>query len=623
MTGRIDNGTRGTPRLRRDDGSGGKWDNLPPATTPPTDEEFDALTDLFLGEIGNVSGQARATIAVSSPPALPAAPGRGQPVLRLAGLADDIDAIDGEDAPAVGGGTAQTLTPAKTRLVPVESREGESRSRQDQPDRSRDSAAVPETSAIVECIVLGHLAVSGAAWAAHYVREVAQASGRPVAYLRLQHGYASIELIGGDGSSAELPSAKSVDEGVKLASQRTRRWVVRADVGEEAKLATSPLIRVITLLTGVDEAAVVAAYGSVKSLAASLSAPTIDAPGPVMRVAAMGAQPDKAQPAAKRLADAITRFVGRPVDTAICSAKIASSRPSEVLFTGRTEIDPAAAMELLARVSSQTEIIEAPPRVLEAESFGPRLVQADATSSGRSVAALDLHAVEPEIDAVPEEEEIELVDAAASSVATFPKKAPVIAATAAATANVSPPPAPPRRVSAAERNTVVPESKPFSTPEPMREPERELAPEISAVGIASGGERAEVLADAPSALALLLPGLRPISVRCPYAEHVEFAVDRSGTLHLLSRPETGAEERSLSELLVAGAWADAHACMLAAAIGQSASLVASGMSDRAELHLFTDRPKGSRRLLETSVNLHLLARVEVRGQAGWYCTDLN
>jgi hypothetical protein len=170
-------------------------------------------------------------------------------------------------------------------------------------------------------------------------------------------------------------------------------------------------------------------------------------------------------------------------------------------------------------------------------------------------------------------------------------------------------------------------------------PMREAAPVRETVAAARVEERAsvrhgvpdhqepgrqELLADAPSALALLLPGLRPVSIRCPYAEGIEFAVDRAGTVHLLSRIEDGAaEERALSELLVAGAWADAHASMLASSLGQSAALAASGLGAQAELHLFTDRPKASRRLLETSVNVHLLARVEIAGQSGWYCTDLN
>lgn len=544
MTGRTEKGARNSPRLNRQGGSDGRdgWDNLPPSNPPPTGEEFDALTDLFLGEVGASAADSPRRVEPESP--APAKNGRSQPVLRLAGTDEELDL---EEAPAVA---AAAEIPAR----PV----------------ARD--AEPMTDAIVECIVLGHLPVLAAAWGAQYVREIAQATGRPVAYLRLQHGYASIELIGGDGSSEALPSAKSLEDGMRLAAERTRRWIVRADAGDEAALASSPLVRIVTLLTGVDEAAVVAAYGSVKSLARSLSGSA----APLLRVAAMGAVPEKAMPAGKRLADAITRFVGREVDTAVCSARIASARPSEVLFTGRTDVQPGAAMELLARVANETEVVEAPVRRVAAPVVAaPALVE------------------EPEAI----EEAIEEV---------VPVREVVAAREAASVPTFTPPPRASQRVAEEVKR-------------PMR-PEREPA---LAVVAEPEGERAEVLAGAPSALALLLPGLRPVSVRCPYAEGIEFAVDRAGTVHLLSRIEDGGEERALSQLLVAGAWADAHASMLAAALGQSAGIAASGLGSLAELHLFTDRPKASRRLLETSVNVHLLARVEVGGQHGWYCTDLN
>lgn len=543
MTGRTEKNARNTPRLRRDGGSDGNggWDNLPPAAPPPTGEEFDALTDLFLGEVGTGPTEPPRRVEADTP--APARGGRTQPVLRLAGAEDELDL---EEGPATAAATAAAGSPS---------------------DAARDAA--PATDAIVECIVLGHLPVLAAAWGAQYVREIAQASGRPVAYLRLQHGYASIELIGGDGSSEALPSAKSLEDGMRLAAERTRRWIVRADAGEEAALAASPLVRIVTLLTGVDEAAVVAAYGSVKSLAKSLSGSA----APLLRVAAMGAAPEKAMSAGKRLAEAITRFVGREVDTAVCSARIASARPSEVLFTGRTDVLPAAAMELLARVANETEVAEpaAPRPVMPAPVAAPRAAEPPA-------------AIEEEL-----EEVVPVRAAAPRQTVSMP--------------TVTPPPRVVERVAAVAGRAAREELAPAAEPE---------------------WERAEVFADAPSALALLLPGLRPVSVRCPYAEGIEFAVDRAGTVHLLSRIEDGAaEERALSELLVAGAWADAHASMLAASLGQSAALAASGLGSQAELHLFTDRPKASRRLLETSVNVHLLARVEIAGRSGWYCTDLN
>ncbi len=591
MTGRTDKGARGTPRIRRDDGSG-SWDNLPPANPPPTGEEFDALTDLFLGEVGAAPGAAATHVDADSP--APARNGRAQPVLRLAGVEDDLET---EDAAT----EQREHVPTKTRVVAAE-----------EPAARRAERRAVAAGVTVECIVLGHLPVMASVWGAQYVREVSQSVGGPVAYLRIQRGYASIELIGDDGSTADLPSAKSLEEGMRRVAARTGRWVVRADAGDEATLAASPLVRVVTLLTGVDEMAIVAAYASIKSLAASLDAQSAElgSEPAIIHVAAMGAAKEKGLAVAKRLGGSIGRFIGREVVTDACGERISSSRPSEVVFTGRTDMLPGAAMELLAKVAAETEIVARPERreVSMARS-GPALVRAEEVESAAEPEPVDLDELEVAVD------EREL----AAAVADVVEEPAVVV---------------PARVSApvrGERAVPVEAEKPVARAEVVTMSSVPAAPAAQAaraaepvVGADIDGERAEVLADAPSALALLLPGLRPVSVRCPYAEGIEFAVDRAGTVHLLSRIEDGAaEERALSELLVAGAWADAHASMLAASLGQSAGMAASGMAERAELHLFTDRPKASRRLLETSVNVHLLARVEVAGKSGWYCTDLN
>ena len=176
---------------------------------------------------------------------------------------------------------------------------------------------------------------------------VARAAGRPVAYLRLQSGYASVELVGG-GEPAAIQSFESLEDAVKHAAASTYRWVLRADLGDEPRVAASPMVRVVTLLTGVDETAVLGAYTSIKSMASELSADG-DTPGVAIRVAVMGATPRQAEPACRRLAEAAKQFLGRDVQYAVCSAKVSASRPSDVLFSGRTEMRTADVMALLSQ----------------------------------------------------------------------------------------------------------------------------------------------------------------------------------------------------------------------------------------------------------------------------------
>ena len=72
----------------------------------------------------------------------------------------------------------------------------------------------------------------------------------------------------------------------------------------------------------------------------------------------------------------------------------------------------------------------------------------------------------------------------------------------------------------------------------------------------------------------------------------------------------------LAALMVASSWTAAHAALLAPRVAQE-------LAAHPTLHLFTDRPKRSRRLLETELRVHVLAEVTVGGQAVWYTTELN
>ena len=67
---------------------------------------------------------------------------------------------------------------------------------------------------------------------------------------------------------------------------------------------------------------------------------------------------------------------------------------------------------------------------------------------------------------------------------------------------------------------------------------------------------------------------------------------------------------------MASSWTESHGALLGPAIGGE-------KVGKPTLHLFTDRPKASRRLLETNLRVHLLAEVSVGVERGWYFADLN
>lgn len=554
MSGHFNIGPAHGPRLRRGDDS---------AADHAAD--FDALTDLFMGE-------------VNAPPARPDVhpPVRRAPVLRLASEEDLSDWDDDSETPAAPAAIAPLPPAPATNAAPVA--RGRTESRGDgAPNRP---SAEP---AIVECIVLGNLPVYGAAWAAQYVREVARAAGRPVAYLRLQSGYASVELVGGADAGAPQACA-TLEDAVKHAAARTYRWVLRADLGEEPRVAASPLVRVVTLLTGVDETAVLGAYTSIKSLAAELAAET-DARDVAIRVAVMGATPKQAEPACARLAEAARRFLGRDVQHAVCGAKVSASRPADVLFSGRTDLRTADVMALLS------QLLGAPAAAAPDMPAASEPAPAESSTLDELIDGLGGPDIDDALDEAYAEPEVAPVAAARPA----PVREPAQPATAAS--------APPAQARSARQD--------------------------NAAAVAQAAATAAVTDVEPvGALALLLDGLRPVSVLCPYAPGVELALDASGGLHLLVRaePDDGddGEQKALSQLLVASAWAEAHAMLLVPALAATGAPAAhAAATQRPVAHLFTDRPKRSRRLLETDVRVHLLARVNIGGQSGWYCTALN
>jgi hypothetical protein len=73
-------------------------------------------------------------------------------------------------------------------------------------------------------------------------------------------------------------------------------------------------------------------------------------------------------------------------------------------------------------------------------------------------------------------------------------------------------------------------------------------------------------------------------------------------------------------LVAVEAWARKHAKLLAMAAGGA---MGGGDTKPIRRHLFTATPRGVRHLLDTDAEVHLLASVEVRGEQGWYCTELN
>lgn len=575
-------------------------------SSPVADDAFDALTDLFMGEASSTKGPASAAgIATPGDPGhtVPASSiAAPRPVLRLAG--------GGDDEPAAIA--PMPAAPPPSQVPRVERELGEP---------------------VVECLSLSNLPVLASAWASQYVREISAAAGRPVAVLRVQAGFGSVEVIGEWAGEAGPLGVEPVDDlgmALRIAAGITDRWIIRCSGAEQRDLAGRGLIRVLTVLTGADEAAAAAAMQAVDTLRPGLP----EDGGPLLRLAVMGVVDEGSISAGRSLAQAAESHLGRPVQQVVCSSKIRSARAPASLFSGAVAQELPAIVELLEGVLGIRSVVTqaAPePAVLDEASAVTLVLPSRQVSTPRTE-------VEPVVAAVTDEPLARMTDSdwepELPSIASAPlsneelddvplPEAPVV------TAFVSTSEAKPATEDRVSTVAVGPSLMPWlgehttssatdAAPGPTSSVEAPTpqapwmpGPIPHAVAPADstptpGPERAD--------LWKFVPGLSGTTIRCPYAEGVEFGVDDSGSLHLLARAATAASQDSaLADLLVAASWASAHAAFLGA----------RARPQRPVMHVFTDQPKRSRRLLDTDVRVHVLAPVSIGSQTAWYCAELN
>ncbi|MFO0826581.1 MAG: hypothetical protein U0572_00385 [Phycisphaerales bacterium] len=116
----------------------------------------------------------------------------------------------------------------------------------------------------VEIALVGHLPVMGGLWLTQYADQLGRQHG-PTALVRLERGQATIELLRAPGARGTLDTIETFDEALHLVAGVARHWIV-CPPGEAA--IDGPFIAdALTLLTGSDDAATVAAYRIVKNFA--------------------------------------------------------------------------------------------------------------------------------------------------------------------------------------------------------------------------------------------------------------------------------------------------------------------------------------------------------------------
>ncbi|GJM18722.1 MAG: hypothetical protein DHS20C14_09350 [Phycisphaeraceae bacterium] len=450
----------------------------------------------------------------------------------------------------------------------------------------RHVAEVETGERCVEVVVLGHLPVRASIWVRQYANSVGTALGRPVGLLRIGADASSVELIGPGAERLPLANAEptaNLESAVRSVAGLADRWIVRVDETAEPGLAESACVDEVTILTGSDEAAVVASYRLVKSLAAAWDKAFGAEGGPSLGLAIMGSSGEQALAAGEKLERAAASFLNRPVRVTARVPKVGVSSAATI-YRGSEDAD---AEHVIGLIRAQ-------------EPTGLRLAEAEGDAlAGLEVAEGVLEEIEDAGDAGVTEPSGEIADDAGVAEeivfeaedddgADFGHDAREDEPEEAAVT----PPEQPMIVTRAVTDVTPRRLVPVSDPEPVR-----------ASGEVEGAE--------------LIEGLGVLESECPYTPGVRLAADGAGRLHLVADDSDGSDE-AVRQLTAAGTWATAHLKLLRRAepsLGEHAGAPVA--------HLLTNDAKRVRTLLDSEIRVHLVTRVTLGGQSGQVAVALN
>ncbi len=209
------------------------------------------------------------------------------------------------------------------------------------------AAAVPE----IELLILGHLPVRAGAWVEQYARACAAQVHAPVALVRVFDDEASVDLCGTDsnGSANGAGGHTAFDEALGQAARLATHRILQVGEVDEPALALDPRVGRITLLCGTNDAAVVAAYRTIKSLAGELERQSLASATDHPRFAAafVGATDAQAAEALVRLRRACDTFLRQPVEAGTSVSRVAPGSRT-ALFLGRVSGGARTAIDVLS-----------------------------------------------------------------------------------------------------------------------------------------------------------------------------------------------------------------------------------------------------------------------------------
>ncbi len=452
-------------------------------------------------------------------------------------------------------------------------------------------AEVEPATRRVEAVLLGHLPVRASIWVRQYANAVGTTLNRPVGLVRMASDACSVELIGPGAERVPLEDAlpaDSIEDAVRSVSALADRWIIRVDEVDEESLAESSAIEEVTILTGSDEAAVVASYRLVKSLAATWDRVFGTEGGPELGLAIMGSSGEQALAAGEKLERAAGSFLNRPVRVTARVPKVGVSSAATI-YRGSDVIDFETVIEAIRSVEpAPLRLTDEAERVLD---------------EGEPVEAIEPVIEDAEEEIVFEAEAVEATEPVRDSVAAIESEGRDEEETKTETPEPADTAGPGAPAATPEETTMTPPEQPMIVTRhvPDIAPKR-IEPAIRPV------------TPAPAAL---IEGLGVLESECPYATGVTLAADELGALHLIADDADGSDE-AVRQLTAAATWASAHGKLLRKA---EPSLGDAGREP--VRHLLTNDAKRVRNLLDTDLKVHLVTEVSLGGQRGRVAIEIN
>ncbi len=266
-------------------------------------------------------------------------------------------------APMDPRGPGSGSTPAASTRHPAETERGRFEGTAVRAATHTPADEAEEGRPLVELVILGHLPVRASLWVRQYACLSARKRNETVALVRAAGGSVAIDVITGR-DTAQIEPVDDVETGVTIARHAAARVVLRVDETAEPELLERAGLDEVTILTASDEAAVVASYRLIKTLAAALDDRLDPEAGPRLRVAVMGNPGPEIEAARQKIAKACKAFLDRPIEILDASGRIDATGTVTVCRSDETHAAEYALGVLLGSRGGATPAQAVPASVL-------------------------------------------------------------------------------------------------------------------------------------------------------------------------------------------------------------------------------------------------------------------